>query len=201
MIENVSQLRILVVEDEDSLRAGLEDFLRGLGMNVSSSRDGEEAQQTIAKERQSFQVILTDLFMPKTGGLQVLVAAKRRNPETQVVLMTGFGSLETAIEAMRQGAFDYITKPFQFVEIEMILDRIAERIRLMDENLILTERIQGLYTRLDLLKDNRTKFDRFITETTDKLEEQGRRIDDCLDMIKKVYTKMELSSSIPLGTR
>ncbi|MFN8009023.1 MAG: response regulator [Terriglobia bacterium] len=147
-MEKVSQLRILVVEDEDPLRVGLEEFLRGLGMEVRSGRDGEEAQRMIAQEKQAFQVVLTDLFLPQSSGLQVLVAARRRDPDTQVVLMTGFGSLESAIDAMNHGAFDYITKPFQFVEFEMILNRIVERRRLIEENRLLSEKVQALYTRL-----------------------------------------------------
>ena len=200
-MEKIIQSRILVVEDEDPLRAGLEEFLRGLGMEVRCARDGEEAQRIIVQEKQPFHTVLTDLFMPQSNGLQVLLAAKRRDPDIQVILMTGFGSLETAIDAMNHGAFDYITKPFQFVEIEMILQRIAERKRLVEENHVLTEKIQALYTRLDLLKDNRTKLDRFITETAGKLDEQGRRLTDCIELMKQLQGRIDLSIPIAIKGR
>src|SRR6266508_5356032 len=104
--------RILIVEDDDTLRAGLQDFLVEQGIHATCSRDGEEALQIINREKEPFDVVLTDLVMPRKDGLEVLRVAKQHSPKTQVVIMSGFASLETAIDSMHHGAFDYITKPF-----------------------------------------------------------------------------------------
>jgi len=197
MNRNSSQ-RILVVEDDDVLRAGLEDFLLEQGIRATCGRDGEEALQIINREKEPFDVVLTDLVMPRKGGLEVLRVAKQQSPKTQVVIMTGFASLETAIDSMHQGAFDYITKPFQFVEIEIVLDKIAERKSLLDENLRLSEDIQSLHSRLELLKDSRAKFDRFITETSEKLDQQSQKIENCTEMIRKLSQQLE---AVPPATR
>ena len=188
--------RILVVEDDDSLRAGLQDFLVEQGIHATCSRDGEEALQIINREKEPFDVVLTDLVMPRKGGLEVLRVAKQHSPKTEVVIMTGFASLETAIDSMHQGAFDYITKPFQFVEIEIVLGKIAERKKLIDENLRLSESIESLHSRLELLKDTRAKFDRFITETSEKLDQQSRKIDQCMEMISRLSHHLELASPV-----
>src|SRR5262249_40271172 len=104
---------ILLVEDDDLLRAGLRDFLLEQGLSTICSRDGDEALRMINEAKNPFDIVLTDLVMPHQDGLDVLRIVKQRSPQTEVIIMTGFASLETAIDAMRQGAFDYITKPFQ----------------------------------------------------------------------------------------
>jgi two-component system response regulator AtoC len=190
---NHNSQRILIVEDDDTLRAGLQDFLVEQGIHATCSRDGEEALQIINREKEPFDVVLTDLVMPRKDGLEVLRVAKQHSPKTQVVIITGFASLETAIDSMHQGAFDYITKPFQFVEIEIVLGKIAERKKLIDENLRLSESIQSLHSRLELLKDTRAKFDRFITETSEKLDQQSRKIDQCMEMISRLSNHLELA--------
>jgi DNA-binding NtrC family response regulator len=192
MNRNGSQ-RILVVEDDDVLRAGLQDFLLEHGIHATCSRDGEEAVQIIIREREPFDVVLTDLVMPRKDGLEVLRATKEHSPKTQVVIITGFASLETAIDAMHHGAFDYITKPFQFVEIEIVLGKIEERKKLIDENIRLSESIQSLHSRLELLKDSRAKFDRFLTETSEKLDQQSQKIDHCVEMIGALSRQLEVA--------
>jgi DNA-binding NtrC family response regulator len=182
---------ILLVEDDDLLRAGLHDFLLGQGMNATCSRDGEEALRMISEAKNPFAVVLTDLVMPRKGGLDILRIVKQRSPQTEVIIMTGFASLETAIDAMRKGAFDYITKPFQFVEIELVLARITERRKLIDENMRLSESIQSLYSRVELLKDSRSKLDRFIAETSEKLDRQSQQIMDCTEMLKRLSSQLE----------
>ena len=185
--------RILLVEDDYLLRAGLQDFLLAQGIHATCARDGEEALQIIHRSREPFDVVLTDLVMPHKDGMEVLRAAKQHSPETQVVIMTGFASLETAIDSMHQGAFDYITKPFQFVEIAIVLDKVAERKRLIDENLQLSESIQSLHSRLELLKDSRAKLDRFIAETSEKLDRQSQKIDECVEAVRELSRRLETS--------
>jgi DNA-binding NtrC family response regulator len=192
----ISALRILLVDDDEPLRRLLHEYLRGKGMIVHASKDAEEALETLQREKEAFDVVLTDLVLPGKGGLEILRSTKELNRDTQVVIMTGYASLESAIDSMRCGAFDYITKPFKLVEIEIVLSKISERKRLIDENQKLAERVQSLYSRLDLLKDNRSKLDRFIAETADKLEDHSKKIDDCLEMLKRFSAIMERPNSV-----
>ena len=188
-------LRVLIVDDDDAFRAALIEFLQLRARQVRSCKDGQEAIRVLREEKEPFDVVITDLIMPLVGGMEVIRAAKERYAETQVVVITGFATLETAIDAMRQGAYDYIAKPFKLVEVDLIVEKISERKKLMEQNQMLTERVQSLYTRLDLLKDNRSKLDRFISETTQQLEQHAHQIDECLDLIKKVSTQLDSSNS------
>lgn len=188
-------LRVLIVDDDDAFRAALVEFQQLRGRHVKSCKDGQEALRVLQEEREPYDIVITDLIMPEIGGLEVIRAAKQRHAETQVVVITGFASLETAIDSMRQGAFDYVAKPFKLVEVDLIVEKISERKRLLQENQKLTERIQSLYSRLDLLKDNRSKLDRFIAETTQQLEQHAHQIDECLDLIKKVSTQLDVSNN------
>jgi two-component system response regulator PilR (NtrC family) len=184
-------MKVLLVDDDEALRALLKEYLREKGLKVSSCKDGAEALVFLEQDKEGFEIVLTDLVLPLKGGLEVLRAARARNQETQVVIMTGYASLESAIESMREGAFDYITKPFKLVEIEIVLSKIIERRRLIEENHRLAERVQSLYSRLDMLKDNRSKLDRFITETNDKLEDNTRKINDCLNILSRISLHFE----------
>jgi DNA-binding NtrC family response regulator len=197
IMENSSTalLRVLIVDDDDAFRAALIEFLQMRSRHVRSCKDGQEAIRVLREEKEPFDVVITDLIMPLVGGIEVIRAAKERYAETQVVVITGFATLETAIDAMRQGAYDYIAKPFKLVEVDLIVEKISERKKLMEENQKLTERVQSLYTRLDLLKDNRSKLDRFINETTQQLEQHAHQIDECLDLIKKVSLQLDSSNS------
>ncbi|MGH9426622.1 MAG: response regulator, partial [Terriglobia bacterium] len=190
-----TQLRILIVDDDDAFRAALIESLQLRGRQVRSCKDGQEAIRVLQEEKEPYDVVITDLMMPSVSGLEVIRAAKKRYAETQVVVITGFASLETAIDSMRQGAYDYIAKPFKFVEVDLIVEKISERKKLLEQNQKLTERVQSLYTRLDLLKDNRSKLDRFIAETTQQLEHHAHQIDECLDLIKKVSIQLDAPNS------
>ena len=181
----IDNLKVLLVDDDEALRAVLKEYLREKGMKVCSCRDGAEALMLLEQDKEGFDIVLTDLVLPLKGGLEILRAARMRNEETQVIIMTGYASLESAIESMREGAFDYITKPFKLVEIEIVLSKISERRRLLEENHRLAERVQSLYSRLDMLKDNRSKLDRFIADTNDKLEDNSKKINDCLNLLAR----------------
>jgi DNA-binding NtrC family response regulator len=189
-----NSLRILMVDDDEGLLAALAEFIQLRGLRVRACRDGREALNLIHQEKEPYDIVLTDLVMPSAGGLEVLRGAKDRFARTEVIVMTGFASLERAIDSMRQGAFDYITKPFKFVEIELIIGKIRERRRLLEENRQLQERVQSLYTRLDLLKDNRSKLDKFIAETTQQLEQHSIKIDQCLELVRKLSLQTEFNS-------
>jgi len=136
--------RVLVVDNDTEMLTLLARHLEAEGMKVVTCGGGKEAIRLL--EDQEFDVILTDLVMDEVGGLDVLAAVQRFRPTTRVILMTAFGSLETAIDAIRQGAYDYLTKPFKLAEVTLAVQRAVDDQRLRRENQRLraeVERQQG----------------------------------------------------------
>lgn len=127
--------KILVVDDEQSLREVLSIMLKRTGYAVTSVADGEEAIELLNKD--IFDLVITDLRMPKIDGMEVLKAAKSASPETVVLIITAFASADSAVEAMKQGAYDYLTKPFQVDEVQLIIRNALEKRRLTTENILL----------------------------------------------------------------
>jgi len=132
---------ILVVDDEVKMCVILQGMLEERGHRVATAQDGRKAQELVAG--QEFEVVITDLKMSPVDGLQLLQAVKKASPETEVVLMTAYASVQTAIEAMKQGAYDYIIKPFDLDEMGLLVDRILEKKRLVLENRQLREQVGG----------------------------------------------------------
>src|SRR5256885_9297978 len=124
--------RVLVVDDERSMRELLAIMLRQAGHEVTVAEGGEQAVEVIKSE--SFDLVITDLRMRKVDGIAVLRAAKEHSPSTVVLVVTAFASTETAVEAMKLGAYDYVTKPFKLDEIKLTIANALERKRLQDEN-------------------------------------------------------------------
>jgi DNA-binding NtrC family response regulator len=127
--------KILVVDDEKDICRALEFLLSGEGYSVTTALSGEEAIELLKKT--DFDVVLTDLKMDKVDGIAVLEEAKRLNPETAVILMTAYASVESAVDAMKKGASDYIVKPFINEEIRLTIKRVLEQMRLQSENIAL----------------------------------------------------------------
>jgi response regulator RpfG family c-di-GMP phosphodiesterase len=133
------QPRILVVDDEKFIRDILADFLTMEGYLVRTAEDGQIAVSELA--RMSFNLVISDLKMPRMGGLELLEHVSRVQPEALTVIMTGFGTVETAIDAMKQGAYDYILKPFKVEEIVHVVQRGLDKQRLASENIRLREAV------------------------------------------------------------
>ncbi len=129
--------RVLVVDDEKFIRDILADFLGMEGYSVRTAADGVTALQELKNAR--YDLVISDLKMPKMGGLELLREVAQHSPDTLTVIMTGFGTVETAIDAMKRGAYDYILKPFKVEEIVHIVQRGLEKRRLTAENLRLRE--------------------------------------------------------------
>ena len=141
----MSGRRVLIVDDDADMTAMLARHLEREDMAVVAATGGRAALDALAS--QEFDVVVTDLVMDQVGGLEVLAAAGRCRPTPRVILMTAFGTLETAIEAMRQGAYDYLTKPFKLAEVTVAVRRAFDDHRLRRENERLraeVERQQGL---------------------------------------------------------
>lgn len=119
--------KILVVEDNDVLRSSVALALMENGHAITEVSDGEEATERLQEE--SYDVVLTDMRMPKKSGIEVLRFAKQVNGLTVVIMMTAFGTIESAVEAMKSGAYDYIQKPFELEELEVKINRALEHRR------------------------------------------------------------------------
>jgi DNA-binding NtrC family response regulator len=121
-------LRLLIVDDDEALRQTLARRFQRLGMAVTEAADGEEA---LAKAGHAvYDVALVDLHMPGMTGIELLGKLKERWPELEAIMLTAHGSIETAIQAMKQGAYDYLTKPFQFPELEIHIQKAFDKVRL-----------------------------------------------------------------------
>ena len=124
--------KILVVDDDDLSRGYLSEALQRNGYSVDNASDGQEAVGLT--DKQNYDMIFLDMRMPRMGGMKVLERIKKTSKETTVVIMTAYGSIESAVEAMQKGAYDYIIKPFSVDNIELLLKRVQERQKLIDEN-------------------------------------------------------------------
>jgi len=130
---------ILIADDEPLTRKSLYEILKIDGYRVSLASDGEEALHIVKSDAP--QIVVTDLKMPKIDGLQLLRRIKSTYPEIAVVLITAHGSIENAVEAMKEGAFDYVTKPILDNEIKTVIGRIFEQKRILEENKVLRKKL------------------------------------------------------------
>ena len=136
------RVRLLIVDDEQSIRKLCVTVGEALGFICMEADSGESA--LVLLEEQPVHMILSDMVMPHMSGLEFLERAKKLLPRTEVALMTGHGSIETAVQAMKLGAYDYITKPFSpLEELRLFLRRMAEKVRLVEENEFLRQRMDS----------------------------------------------------------
>jgi len=139
-MSDMQTLSILVVEDGHSQREILRDFLRDEGHDVSEAESGEKALKQLRENY--FDLLLIDYKMPGMDGMELLKGVKRINPEVDVIMMTAYGTVETAVQAMKAGAVDYVTKPIELDELLILVDRISERRTLLKENEILRDELR-----------------------------------------------------------
>jgi two-component system response regulator AtoC len=136
------RVRLLIVDDEQTIRRLCITVGEALGFICLEAESGESALALL--EEQPVHMILSDMVMPHMSGLEFLEKVKKLLPRTEVALMTGHGSIETAVQAMRLGAYDYITKPFSpLEELRLFLRRMAEKVRLVEENEFLRQRMDS----------------------------------------------------------
>ena len=134
------KLRVLFADDEKPLRELMRLELPRLGHEVTVREDGRSAVATV--EKSSFDVAILDIRMPGMNGLEVLKAIREISPDTEVILLTGHATVETAVESLRYGAFDYLTKPCKMTEIEVVLQRVGEKRQLTNKALALEGRLR-----------------------------------------------------------
>lgn len=149
------QVNILIVDDEKAVADILKDCISDKERSVDVCYDGLEGIDHI--QNNFYDLIIVDLVMPKVGGLDVLKYAKKTNPDVLVIIITGYASLETAIMAVKEGAYDYIRKPCKLEEIKIAVDNAIDKIRLFRENRGLLKEVQDAYHELMLLKKQKNE--------------------------------------------
>ena len=134
---------ILLIDDDDSLRRVMEFSLTEAGYRVEAAASGEEGLRLFEKD--SFDAVITDITMPGMNGMEVLAKVRERDENFPVIIITAYGTIESAVEAMKQGAFDYITKPFNRDELRITLDKALRMRRLEKENVELRTAVTDRY--------------------------------------------------------
>jgi len=158
--QEVTPIRILIADDDKVIAEILRDVLAGPEREIEICHDGQAAADKIRAH--GFDLVLVDLVMPKLGGLDVLKIAKQVNPDVIVIIVTGYASLETAVSAIKEGAYDYVMKPCKLDEFKIVIDRATEKIKLNKENKELLKKLQEAsqeLTQLHAKKNNHSEGD------------------------------------------
>jgi len=137
----VAKPRILVVDDEPVVRESIYEWFTQGDYPIEMAADGPEAMQKL--QESSWDILLTDVKMPGMDGLELQQKAKELDPDITVIVMTAYASVDSAMKAIKEGAYDYVTKPLDPDDLEQIIDRAAERRQLVRENLELKQRIEA----------------------------------------------------------
>jgi len=143
------KIRVLVVDDELILRESLSGWLKRSGHEVDASSGGHQALQMIA--RKEYDLVFLDIRMPDLGGLDVLKQIKLVHPHVLVVMITAYGTVETAIEAMKSGADDFLIKPFDPEQLKLLVEKLLNQKKLVDENILLRSQIDSNSRYQDLI--------------------------------------------------
>jgi two-component system response regulator HydG len=135
-------LNLLVVDDERSVRDGCREVAQSLGFSTFVAEKAEHAYRVL--EAQNIDVVLLDMRLPGgASGLEILQQIKSRKPDAEVIVITGYGTVQSAVHAMKLGAYDYVTKPFNLEELRLLLERVAAHLKLASENRLLREKIKS----------------------------------------------------------
>jgi len=141
--------KILIVDDEAIALRNLEHIMKKEGYEVSGTSKGQSAMKLI--EEQQFDVVLTDLKMDKVYGMQILKRSRELYPDTEVIMITGYATVQTAIQAIKKGAYDYIAKPFKLDEVRRVVREAIEKVRLKRENAQLREQIEKFEGKVKII--------------------------------------------------
>ncbi len=175
-------MNVLIVDDEPDLRSTLGDFVAGLGMLVRTAGDVFEARGLLESATEPIDIVLTDLRLPDGSGLEILEAARGRNSGCLVAIITGFGSLDTAVSAIRAGAYDYLTKPFTLEEIGVLIRNMVFRLSLSRENTRLSLQLQELHQRMEHLNRRQSEAGNFEEEVRRQLTEAHHKLDRLMSL-------------------
>jgi DNA-binding NtrC family response regulator len=140
-IEGANFLNLMIVDDERAVREVCREVAQSLGFNTFVADSAEHAYRQL--DTQGIDVVLLDLKLPGAGGLEALHQIRERRPDAVVIVVTGYGTVHSAVQAMKNGAYDYMTKPFSMEELRLLLERVAAHLKLKSENRILREKIKS----------------------------------------------------------
>lgn len=160
--------QILIIDDEDGMRQTLADVLEDWGYGIQTVGSGEEALNQLKKN--TFNIVLADIGLPDMNGMKLLEQIKLINPESAVIMITGNASVETAVEAMRFGAYAYVTKPFEMNELKALLKKVSKEIRLSIENKKLIDQLQCSNRDLERYKQSLEKQSLQLKITNEELQ-------------------------------
>src|SRR6202163_4576242 len=140
-IEGANFLNLLIVDDDRTIREACREVAQSLGFNTQIADSAEQALRVL--ESSGTDAVLLDLRLPGAGGLEALHAIKKNRADALVIVVTGYGTVKSAVQAMKDGAYDYVTKPFSMEELRLLLERGAGHLRLKTEKRVLRETIKS----------------------------------------------------------
>ena len=146
-----SPVRILIVDDDEITREILHDAVDQPSVEIALSTDGMNALDMMAKE--AFEILITDLNMPRMNGLTLLREARQLSPQLLTIIITGHGSLESAVQALRHGTFDYIQKPFKIEEMAATTRNAVQTVKMMRERKRMLRELESVHLKLRLLEE------------------------------------------------
>ncbi len=147
-------VKLLIVDDERIALRNLEHVMKKEGYNVTSTQSGMNALKLL--DEQLFDVVLTDLRMEKVDGMQILAKSRERHPDSEVIMITGFATLDSAVDAMRHGAFHYIAKPFKLDEVRQVVKEASAKVKLKKENQNLREQLEHYQGKVKIITQDPT---------------------------------------------
>ena len=142
--------KILIVEDDDVVREVVSEILSKEGYSAFTARDGLDAIRMLMIE--DMHLVLTDLKMPNADGIEVLRQAVKNNPDCAVIILTAYGSLDSALDALKEGAFDYLTKPFKIQEVLFAVEKAYKRRQYINERNELKQYLRDTYRDLEIIR-------------------------------------------------
>ena len=167
-------IKILVVDDDEIVREVITSLLSGEGYTVRAAKDGLDAIRILKME--DIDLVITDLRMPGADGIEVLKEAIKMDPDRAVVILTAYGTLDTALKAIREGAYDYMTKPFKMEEMLIRINNAYERTLLILKIKVLSKNLREIMANMMLFKGGETNHSRVIMDWVDKIE-QFKKLD------------------------
>ncbi len=181
------RFKILVADDDEIAREVVSSLLANEGYPVQSAVDGLDAIRVLRVEEIKF--VITDLRMPGADGIEVLKYAMRSNPDIAVAILTAYGTLDTTLEAIKEGAYDYLTKPFKAQEILILAERVYKRAQLIEENRELRMHLRDSYRDIEMIKNVAASNNPEITtawiERIDRLRTMGILTQDETEILKE----------------
>jgi DNA-binding NtrC family response regulator len=177
------QLNLLLVEDDKDLGDTLKEYLEADGLTVTVCDSCRNALDLLRAPGSGFQMILTDLLLPDGDGFEIVRASKERDEDALAAVMTGYASLQTAVEAIRLGAYDYITKPFSLDEIDILVRNMRDKLTLQKEHREGQRKLHQVYSKVETLQDEKMELMRLNREMRREFEALSDKLDQVIQLL------------------